>query len=1420
MASARTDIRGVVAEARGEISATPESASPTDAKQSNRESPIPAASPLDDQQAKSMKNLRNVLDFVSQLTAMSSKKPQGALEDLLDELGFRYGKGSADDDDDENSTGSTSSFSFNFEAVSSSNTQSSNMLLNARSLNNTLSRFSSEMAHWCWIENNRALFGMQHNEEAFLTSKARKERQEETEQTVVPWHTQGAVLFIDLSGYSKIASFLTSSGGAHALSEAVNAYFEAILSVVVAQYGGDVITFAGDAVVACFCASDGRSPSDCALLAAACALDLQRKCGMSPVKGTDLAFRLHIGITFGELVSQVLKSKSTEVMQSAYHFVSGHPLTQTAIVVDHAKTGEICITEEVHRLSKGLLHTQELETVTESGGAVRIFKLSGIDDDYEDQLSSRRRGAARSIQRSPWIDSKLVPNLVAQKLRQGFKTAHIAEMRFLCVLFIRKQLDSVNAEEWFSEVQLILDQSRCPIVQMLHDDKGTHLIAAVNLYQTQRNPANIGVLAARRLVERETGCAIGMACGQTFCGITGSEQSCRWDITGPQVVRACRLMQHAVTLGIPAVFDGSVYQNASDVSQLNELPEKVSLKGSPQPVEVYTLSEASVTVTSGIMDLSWEGIPTNAAREELGTQFLREEYQKGVALVSGPIGCGKRSVICAAVEAVGGFSFFVHFSARDVRELTFLRTVFDWFSRHADEDLNALAKRGSQLLESAKLTQTLNAAHQLVNRIIQKGLRVVLCVAYAQFLDSASIRLIKSIVTSDPVEGGKGKFLFMLTAYALYGTPTPNAIADDLQRGLSENLRKSSTAAEGAETRHSLQTKLIHIRLKYPASGAELKPLVDSVTFFKLQHRASEVLLEATGGCMHLMSPLFNHLRDIFVEKSQKLIAAKKSEGSLGGKVLSGADLLELPMPATLDGTIHITPAGEDYLLQQIYWPQVAPELSPRFTELYDALHPRLQLVVRVMASLTATTGSANRYHVYRVLSKLNPKITEERTNNDIDELISLEILRPYELDWGEICFSVPAMADVIGDLLTPEQDKTLKRHAHTIAYSYYQSDEMNEMGEDYRPVFISFQAGLARAAGQVELYKKLLATSWRETVVLGTRFPEVRARMESRLAIEYRRFPDLVQPELFKDAAEAPLLLRLKNGAAAELENQEILHPAMEFGMSYMPTFSLGPISGEMQKLVWAAVMNLLDFTRRAGDAFLTKEDRHYLDVDVEAYGRALEVFEKTIPQLPQHFVFGRPPGCPAQGECAILDKMMLRVNEGSPGMTVKEEKELAGKVQRKPTNLAEALEQLLQIRAYHYCVQIGRRERILRYVRSLTDVEGANLVCPSTTVTASQGSPTTSTSTSATVGVGDPVRRAFYRFIRPYPIPQTVIHEALLDLATAGWRSKYYSVNLQLIRDEILRNRTASLDDFKAYLLSLQTFGEEITIFSGSLV
>jgi class 3 adenylate cyclase len=132
------------------------------------------------------------------------------------------------------------------------------------------------------------------------------------------------------------------------------------------------------------------------------------------------------------------------------------------------------------------------------------------------------------------------------------------------------------------------------VVQIIDDDKGVHVVAAVNLYDSVPETSLQGLKVCQALVDQQVGCAIGMALGSTFCGVTGSGTvACRWDITGPPAVRAARLMQFALSENVEVAIDQSVYEDDMAATMMKELRHAVPLKGSAQPVVVYTLSPCS-----------------------------------------------------------------------------------------------------------------------------------------------------------------------------------------------------------------------------------------------------------------------------------------------------------------------------------------------------------------------------------------------------------------------------------------------------------------------------------------------------------------------------------------------------------------------------------------------------------------------------------------------------------------------------------------------------------------------------------------------------------------------------------------------------------------------------------------------------------
>ena len=142
------------------------------------------------------------------------------------------------------------------------------------------------------------------------------------------------------------------------------------------------------------------------------------------------------------------------------------------------------------------------------------------------------------------------------------------------------------------------------VIQIIDDDKGVHVVAAVNLYESIPESSLMGLAICHELVGQEVGCAIGMAQGPTFCGVTGcSTIACRWDVTGPPAVRAARLMQYALSEGIAVAIDRSVYNDSPmATAKLTVQNPSVQLKGTIGTIPIYTLSNTTISAAFRVLE--------------------------------------------------------------------------------------------------------------------------------------------------------------------------------------------------------------------------------------------------------------------------------------------------------------------------------------------------------------------------------------------------------------------------------------------------------------------------------------------------------------------------------------------------------------------------------------------------------------------------------------------------------------------------------------------------------------------------------------------------------------------------------------------------------------------------------------------------
>eukprot|EP00759_Apiculatamorpha_spiralis_P049454 PhF_6_TR44256/c0_g1_i1/m.68115 len=499
------------------------------------------------------------------------------------------------------------------------------------------------------------------------------------------------VMFVDVSGYSKAAAILQPLGP-HALADAVNGYYSRMLSVI-HRFHGDVVKFAGDAIIVVWSESNDRSVL-CGL-AALCAAELQSSCGEHNDPRSGVTFNIHIGLTCGHILSEVFLSE-----HRAYHFLSGSALSQIEVVVDSAPKKCVGCSPvfAVWCPTTTFLTCEDIPKVPEA----LLIKSVNVENDARDALIEKYR-KEREVERSNDEDSEqlkqfasyFVPDVLRAKLIAGVAMEDIAELRYLYVFFIGKVHSNETVCDWFDDVHSVLLRNKVTVIQILDDDKGVHIVAALNLFLSEGTAAAEHVLhVSHELVEERIDHVMGVAGGMCFTGLVGSDISRRYDITGWACVRACRLMQYAVKVGIPAALDQSVVESLRDRMSVRVYSSEVYLKGTQEPVTVFIKQENR---SKDDMSLLWtvgEYCEMLFVEERDRIRDVIMDPRRGpcAILVSGHMGSGKKTFIASALRDTG-YACFRHVMEVGHVALDVYQSIAIWFSYHENEAVRREAQR-------------------------------------------------------------------------------------------------------------------------------------------------------------------------------------------------------------------------------------------------------------------------------------------------------------------------------------------------------------------------------------------------------------------------------------------------------------------------------------------------------------------------------------------------------------------------------------------------------------------------------------------------------------------------------------------------------------------------------------------------------
>ncbi len=413
---------------------------------------------------------------------------------------------------------------------------------------------------------------------------------------------QAAVLFADISGFTLLTERLAEKGptGVESLARILNEYFGQLIDII-HEYGGDVVKFAGDAVIAVWIiASDDGQPGlptradqwQWTMRAAECALRVRERLSNYAVEDQNLYLKL--AVSMGDITSAHVGG----VFNRWEFLLTGNPLVEVGIANNLAKAGEILVTPSAWKLIRNDSLAEPIEfelkdAIAQGGRLSRLNKPSSIFKTPEAPLIP---GGVENALRA------YIPGAIINRLTAG-QTAWIAELRRVTVLFINlPDLDQHTKLDLSQQIARLLQRSvyryEGSINKINVDDKGITLVAALGLppFSHEDDPAR-GVQAAlmirRELNNLGVRSAIGIATGRIFCGSVGNETRREYTTIGNAVNLSARLMGAAglqfeiiANHKIPILCDRATYDSAKDAIEFQPItPQQV--KGRVEPVEVF-----------------------------------------------------------------------------------------------------------------------------------------------------------------------------------------------------------------------------------------------------------------------------------------------------------------------------------------------------------------------------------------------------------------------------------------------------------------------------------------------------------------------------------------------------------------------------------------------------------------------------------------------------------------------------------------------------------------------------------------------------------------------------------------------------------------------------------------------------------------
>ncbi|XP_019466265.1 adenylate cyclase type 10-like isoform X2 [Meleagris gallopavo] len=425
-----------------------------------------------------------------------------------------------------------------------------------------------------------------------------------------PTVTAGLGSLCRLSGFTALAEKCVQQNGpergAEELAHALNTYMGDILEVVL-DFGGDILKFAGDAVLVLWRAAQPHLPT-AINLALQCSSEIQKKYG---THDTHMGLMLHlkIGISAG-----IFSFISVRGGDRQYFFICNQALDEVIEAQNLSAAYEIVLSQtcwelcEQQRIRANYIAGRRAVKVVEMRHLTRQEYRDAVDqlNMYRGDWHLEGMALQRPVLRSsagPEVGARLekhISTAVLQKLYQNVPLELCSELRPVTCLFVQLQFaDKISTVELSSSlsnsssmISEIISPHKGEINKSLLFDKGCTFLCvfgfpgeklACESTHALECAMQILCMASTELGKLQQ-VSVGVSSGTVFCGLTGHPERFEHTVLGFKVNLAARMM-----MAYPGMVscDAETYAASRLPSYcFKELPQR-DMKGVTNPVTIY-----------------------------------------------------------------------------------------------------------------------------------------------------------------------------------------------------------------------------------------------------------------------------------------------------------------------------------------------------------------------------------------------------------------------------------------------------------------------------------------------------------------------------------------------------------------------------------------------------------------------------------------------------------------------------------------------------------------------------------------------------------------------------------------------------------------------------------------------------------------